>query len=333
MQNIALLLIGFSVFYVVVLVLTHFDKGNFQQQKTSHAMGVLLFLSLAGIQLIHFDFLQNHSSLIYSQRYLTLLFLVAPCFYFYSRPLLKAQSSFSLFQLIHFTPVISVFFVPHKIAFTLAFIIGSGYMLWLLSTIYALRSYRDQFKSEIVLLLMVFIIALTVSVMALTQPFSEKLFYSLYASAVGLALLIVALVLSYKPQMSKQVSEVAKQAYAVSTLSSIDCEEKIEALNQLMIEGKLYQQNNLDLLTIATEIDLSSHQLSELINSKLAMSFSRYLREQRISASKKLLIEQPTASTLSVGLEVGFSSQSNFYGAFKEITKTTPGNFRKQNLD
>ena len=92
---------------------------------------------------------------------------------------------------------------------------------------------------------------------------------------------------------------------------------------------KLYQQNNLDLQTMAGELHLSSHQLSELINTKLDMSFSRYLRVQRINASKTLLIEQPKASVLSIGMEVGFSSQSNYYEAFKELTGSTPGKFRK----
>jgi len=36
---------------------------------------------------------------------------------------------------------------------------------------------------------------------------------------------------------------------------------------------------------------------------------------------------------LSIGLEVGFSSQSNFYDAFKKVTQTTPGKFRKKHME
>jgi len=56
------------------------------------------------------------------------------------------------------------------------------------------------------------------------------------------------------------------------------------------------------------------------------------LREQRISFAQKALVEQPKASVLSLGIEAGFSSQSNFYEAFKEIVGTTPAKFRKLNL-
>ena len=38
-----------------------------------------------------------------------------------------------------------------------------------------------------------------------------------------------------------------------------------------------------------------------------------------------MLCAEPSASVLSVGLSVGFSSQSNFYEAFREIEGMTPG--------
>jgi AraC-like DNA-binding protein len=54
------------------------------------------------------------------------------------------------------------------------------------------------------------------------------------------------------------------------------------------------------------------------------------VRRYRIEAAKKMLIDEPRASVLSVGLSVGFTSQSNFYVAFKEFTGFVPGQFRKQ---
>jgi len=329
MLNIALLLSGFSIFYAAVLILTHISKENREFRVNTHYMGVLLLLSLVGLQWSHFLYLHNGNAFINSQYYLICLFCVAPAFYFYARPMLKADNSFGLVQLLHFLPVFSAFFLSYDMAFSLAFVIGSGYLLWLLKTIYALKSHRDKFRSEIVLLTFVFLMALFVSVMALTMPIARELFISLYASAVGLALFMVALVISFTPKITEEVTQAARETYAISTLTSVDCDSKLAELKILMQVDKLYQQNNLDLQTMATELQLSSHQLSELINSKLAMSFSRYLRDQRINAAKLILLEQPKISVLSVGLEVGFSSQSNFYEAFKEITGSTPGKFRK----
>ncbi|MCK5917027.1 MAG: AraC family transcriptional regulator [Cocleimonas sp.] len=58
--------------------------------------------------------------------------------------------------------------------------------------------------------------------------------------------------------------------------------------------------------------------------------FSRFIREYRITEAKQQLINKPTASVFSIGLSVGFISQSNFYNAFKEITGLAPGQFRKK---
>jgi AraC-like DNA-binding protein len=80
---------------------------------------------------------------------------------------------------------------------------------------------------------------------------------------------------------------------------------------------------------LAERLGLSTHQLSELLNARLGKSFSRYLREHRVAAAKAMLCDEPTASVLSVGLNVGFTSQSNFYEAFREIEGMTPGQFRK----
>lgn len=117
----------------------------------------------------------------------------------------------------------------------------------------------------------------------------------------------------------------------MSTLTAIDCDAKLSLLEELMQSDKLFKQSNLDRQTIANELDLSTHQLSELINTKIGMGFSQYLRQQRINAAK--VLSQPNASVLSIGLEVGFSSQSNFYDAFKEIVATTPAKFRKDSSE
>ncbi|MFK8012990.1 MAG: helix-turn-helix domain-containing protein [Marinicellaceae bacterium] len=332
MQNIALLFSGFSIFYALVLVMTHFFDEFYNDQKISRVFGIFLMLGLAYLQICHFKYLMNLSDSVITPYYLCVLFIIAPCFYFYARPVLKAQDKFIFVHLLHFVPIALIFIMNTRLAFTLAFVIGSIYLLWLLKTIYALRTHKKQFTHEILLLSMVFIIAIGVSFIALFMPFSQKLFYSLYASAIGFALFIVALVVSYKPKITQEVEKIAKQTYAVSTLTAINVDTKLLKLEHLMKTEKLYQQNNLDLLTMASELDLSSHQLSELVNSKLNMSFSKYLRKHRVEASQILLLDQPSASVLSIGLEVGFSSQSNFYEAFKEITKTTPGKFRKDQL-
>jgi AraC-like DNA-binding protein len=333
MQTLALLFIGFSTFYALVLILSQLFCNEYKDKTVARWMGLGLFLSLIGLQLSHFFYLTLQSNFIHSSYYIALLFIVAPCFYFYAKPLLKGNDAFPVYYLLHFVPVGLAFFISYELGFLLAFIVGCAYLIWLAKAIYALKAYRTTFKSELLSLSIVFIIAVLAAVFGLAMPlFSEKTFFSMYSISIGLAFFLVAIIISSKPHLQENLIEVAKEAYAVSTLTSVDCQQKLSELNDLMSQQKLYQQNNLDLHTVASQLDLSTHQLSELINTSLGKSFSRYLREQRITAAQSALVGQPKASVLSIGTEVGFSSQSNFYEAFKEIVGTTPAKYRKLNL-
>lgn len=95
-----------------------------------------------------------------------------------------------------------------------------------------------------------------------------------------------------------------------------------------MAEDKLYQNEDLNLAMLARSLELTPHQLSELINTRFGYGFSRYVREQRVAEAQRLLERDRSASVLSIGLTTGFRSQSNFYAAFREITGESPGAFR-----
>jgi len=164
----------------------------------------------------------------------------------------------------------------------------------------------------------------------LSPLLTESAFIALHASAIGLAFLLVQIALGLRPQLPAEVREAAQQSrYASTTLAKVDCDAAIARLEALMGAERLYADPELSLPGLAARVDLSAHQLSELLNARVGKSFARYLRERRIAAAKAMLHEEPSASVLSVGLSVGFTSQSNFYEAFREIEGTTPGQFRK----
>ena len=96
-----------------------------------------------------------------------------------------------------------------------------------------------------------------------------------------------------------------------------------------MQSERLYVDPDLSLAGFGPRLGLSTHQLSELVNSRLGKGFSRYLRERPDRRAKAIYVAEPKASVLSVGLSVGFTSQSNFYEAFREIEGSTPGQYRK----
>lgn len=332
MHMIALLLIGFSLFYILHLLLIHFRQANYSGQRRARLMGMMLSCTLAGLQLAHLFYLQGAVDAVQNTIYLLLLFLVAPAFFLFSQPLLEGHGGFGLQHFIHGLPMLLVFVLPHEIARMSAFAIGSGYLLWLGLKVYALRSQRSRFKQELVVLAGLFFIALMVLMAGLGTMFiAQDTFVALYASAIGLAFFLISLVLSHAPQLPNDLTEAALETYAVSTLNQVDCDAQLAQLEKLMEQHKLYQDSSLDLHHLAERLELSSHQLSELINSRLGKGFSRYLREQRVIAARSMLLKERAASVLSIGLSVGFASQSSFYTAFREIEGTTPASFRKLN--
>jgi len=263
-------------------------------------------------------------------------YLVAPAFWSFSRPLLRADAAqeSTANQLVHLLPTAASPWIPADIALPLAFAVGSAYLLALARDLFRLRHQREQFDREIRLLGGIFLIAMAVAGMGLfEEQLPDKLFHELYAIAIGLAFLLVQIALGLRPQLAEEVTESAKAAYANSTLTRIDRDAAIARLAELMGNKRVYADSDLSLATLASRLDLSSHQLSELLNVHLGKGFSRYLREQRVAAARSMLVAEPAASVLSVGLSVGFSTQSTFYEAFREIEGMTPGQYRKLQVD
>lgn len=328
MTALAILLIGYSIFNAVVIALTHFSGDQYQGLPLARAMGLVLLLALSGLQLAHFAVLYLDLPWVTSLAYRMALFSIAPCFYLFSRPLLHplAPPLAGLRLWLHAVPLLLAPWLPAPLALPAAFLVGAAYLLWLGRSLWALRHARARFRAEMLLLGAAFAIALAVSVLGLAPG---SLFVGLYACAIGLALLLVQMTLGLRPKLPVEVQEAVQASYANTTLAKVDCDAALARLHGLMAADRLFIDPELSLPSLAGRLGLSAHQLSELLNTKLGKSFSRYLRELRVEASKSMLHNEPSASVLSVGLSAGFTSQSTFYEAFREIEGTTPGQYRK----
>ncbi|WP_036248494.1 AraC family transcriptional regulator [Methylobacter sp. BBA5.1] len=331
MQLVALLLIGFSLFTAALLILGNILQHREPYPLSSKLAGFALVISLAAIQWLHLQFILEQEDQAFSPLYILLLYCIAPSFYFYSRRLLAAPARLSPWQLLHALPVPASLYIPLNGALPLAFLIGSGYLLWLAVTVYAMRRQRRRFKFELLALAVFFAIAIGVVALGFIWPLlTESAFIASYSILIGLAFFAVTLTLLRFPSITADVAEAAQAAYAESTLKNVDRQAVLAHLDKLMREEKLYMLETLNLAMLAEQLQLTPHQLSELINTEFQQGFSRYIRQHRIEAAKKLLLAEPEASVLSIGLSVGFSTQSNFYTAFRDMVGMAPGQYRKQ---
>lgn len=194
---------------------------------------------------------------------------------------------------------------------------------------YSLRQQRQRFKQELVVLAIVCLLAIGIVLLGFIWPLLSKItFITGYSLLISLAFFITLFILIRFPTLSEDISEAVQIAYTISSLTHIDCQKVVANLATLMTEDKLYTHENLSLTNLANQLHLTSHQLSELINTEFQQGFSKYIRQHRVNAAKKLLLTEPNASVLSIGLSVGFSTQSNFYTAFRDITGLPPGKYR-----
>lgn len=322
---------GFSIVSALLLFFSYvvFLKNVNKSWLAVTSCAVLLF-ALSALQVWHIQFLLNDIDLFTLAEYRFWLFVVPPMFYIFSRAILLPGARNSPLLFLHLLPLLLNLIPRYEVAIVLLFVVGTGYAFWFAHLIYHLRSQRARFKVEMFFFGFFALLAVLVLTMGVLVPYIDNaIFYYFYSNSIALAFVLIITALIIFPDLLNDIAAVATLSYAASTLKSVDIEASLHQLDELMKSTRLYQNENLNLAMVAEAMDLSSHQLSELINVHFGKSFSRYIREQRISAAKQLLADEPDTSILAISLETGFKSQSNFYAAFKEITGQSPGDYRK----
>lgn len=325
------LLIGFSVFGSVILMFAYlFFMQGLRKTQVSMLSCSLLLGSLVALQLMHYQYFQTGLPLLELNMYIYLLLIIPSVFYCFSRAVLFFEQSWSWIDGLHLLPLTIGFLLPKSTVAVYAFMVGTGYTFWLVYKVYELRDKSHRFKFELFFFGLFAAMAFLALLLGLSIPYIDKsLFYLAYSNSMSIAMIFVVSALIIFPDISKDIIEIVEAAYSRSKLVGLDIDNKLAELDQLMSEEKLYQNENLDLSTLAGTLELSPHQLSELINTQFSVGFPRYIREQRVLEAKRILVEEPKSSILSISLMTGFRSQSSFYTAFHEIVGESPGSYRK----
>ena len=123
-----------------------------------------------------------------------------------------------------------------------------------------------------------------------------------------------------------------KQKSSSTKTSSIDAENAqfAEQLNTIVVEQKLWLNTTLTLYDLASELNISSHQLTVLLNNYLKTNFYDYINHFRVEEVKKQLKSNSKQYTiLAIAFESGFNSKASFNRIFKQKTGKTPSEFMK----
>ena len=224
--------------------------------------------------------------------------------------------------------------VPPAWAIPVSLTLGTAYALHLGALVYRLRATRRWFRVELPVMLAFAVMGLGVGVAGALTPrvIPWDLFAFAYSMQIAAGFLLVSALLLLVPDLATKTQEAVSTSYAQSSLGRVDVAQAADRLRRLFEDEHLYRDEDLGLAKLARRVELSPHQLSELLNVRFGESFSKFVRRHRVAAASRMLVDEPRASVLSVGLSVGFGSQSTFYAAFKEETGLVPGEFRRRNL-
>ncbi len=221
--------------------------------------------------------------------------------------------------------------VPLAWGIPLALAMGTTAALHLSVLVVRLRAMRRWFVLELKVLALFALMALAVAAAGVLAPggLGWDGYAWTYATLIALGFGLVGWLLLAVPDLVPKTREAVAVAYAQSTLRRVDRGAMAARLRQVFEEDQVHRAETLSLVTVSELLGLSAHQLSELVNTEFGMGFPRLVRHYRVQTAQRMLVDEPRASVLSVGMASGFNSQSSFYVAFKEQVGEVPGAYRQ----
>jgi AraC-like DNA-binding protein len=103
-------------------------------------------------------------------------------------------------------------------------------------------------------------------------------------------------------------------------------------LIELMQHERPYLDNELSLPQLAREMDISSHDLSWLLNEGFGKNFFQFINSYRVEEAKNLMLSEKHKhlNLLSIAYAAGFNSKTTFNTTFKKETGMAPSQFIQQ---
>jgi ABC-type amino acid transport substrate-binding protein/AraC-like DNA-binding protein len=122
--------------------------------------------------------------------------------------------------------------------------------------------------------------------------------------------------------------------YETSRLSDDTLKEYLKILLKHMEEKKPYLNQNMSLKTLADELSMYSHHLSQLLSICLDKNFNNFVNEYRVEEVKQMFMDADydEDTVLSIAFQSGFSSKASFNSVFKKLTGSTPSQYRSMCL-
>ena len=132
-----------------------------------------------------------------------------------------------------------------------------------------------------------------------------------------------------EPVLNPAIAEESK--YSKSGLDEEAGKTLMNKLISLMESQKPYINNELSLRDLASIAEISTHNLTEIINRYADKNFYDFINTYRVEEVKARMSDPAfkNITLLAIGLDAGFNSKSSFNSVFKKHTGMTPSEYKK----
>lgn len=143
-----------------------------------------------------------------------------------------------------------------------------------------------------------------------------------FCFVIALVLIVMAINAIVKPDGNLQLT--------MPITDRSDVKEKGRRLKEAIVAGRLYEDAELTLTTLAIKLNIHPHDLSRIINVGLEKNFSDLINEFRVREVARKMHDPAydKFTLLHIGYESGFNSQRTFNRVFKEMTGKTPVEYK-----
>lgn len=329
--------------------------GQSKIQKIHYITAIVM----ADVALILYNHAILSTDLLYKNQkylifYLTSLYVIGPLNYLYYYSLISSFAPTRRFT-VHFIPAILIFFLecyvylssyqikksiiesvyqtPVNVFIVLLIAGGLIFVLYQLFFLYqCLNIFKIINNRKGLILIMSFEITNVLTPIPIVMWIITKyhFFYAIGGYMTTAVIIILFLTNRRFPYLFETIAEaIRNEKYKRNHLSAVNKDELQRKLTEIMNVEKIYLDPDINLNILSGRLCVTPHQLSQYLNEYCKTRFNHYINKLRIEEAKKILQSNPEANIIEVAFYVGFNSKSAFNKTFKEYTRITPSEFKK----
>ena len=158
--------------------------------------------------------------------------------------------------------------------------------------------------------------------------------YQYYLLIESILIICMALFAIKQPKILYSLilhSDVKTDKYNTSQFEDAVAAQLKARLDKLMIEENPALDSELNLATLAEKLDITSHELSQLLNQTYALNFYDFVNQARVERTKMMLADQSFEhlAIIDIALQAGFNNKTTFNRAFRKHMGETPSAYRR----